>query len=586
MAEKTNANANDQSTVQAYGHQPPGGIRETLISLVIALAVAFIAKAYIIEAFVIPTGSMAPTLLGQHIRAHSPQSGFDWTANPWYYDTVAGIPTAQQPPEVPGRSFRPPVLTDPVSTAMPNDPSWEITNPRRRGWSVPSRQNLRAGDRILVQKYLHAFTSPKRWDVIVFRNPENSRENFIKRLIGLPMERILLLDGDVFAMPLRESGEGLVSDGDWSIQRKPAAEQGSLWFPVYSSEFFPVEPTARGTRWFSEPWVPDGASANWETNGISYRHTTDATSELVWDSLNWPIRDRVWYNETPYGGQRGFFTVGDIRVRAGIEPEGNGVAVSAIIETRRHAFRARFEGGRTILQMRRDVEVPEGLESGLTPLGEWTTVASGEIGALTPGSVHDVEFWHVDQSLRVVVNGRTVLEYAYDWSPAQRVFFSTGERMEDLLVDADIFAAEGGVTPARHAFMNPSTYRHTLAQARWTISGRARMHRVGLDRDLWFQPTAFTGSPNTAGFGTHPQHAADLKEDHFFVLGDNSPASRDSRLWNSLDPWIEDQIITDGSTGIVHRQLLMGKAFFVYFPAFERFNGFPVPDFGRMRWIR
>ena len=44
-------------------------VPDTLISVIIAFALAFIGRAYVLEPFVIPTGSMAPTLLGAHFRA-------------------------------------------------------------------------------------------------------------------------------------------------------------------------------------------------------------------------------------------------------------------------------------------------------------------------------------------------------------------------------------------------------------------------------------------------------------------------------------------------------------------------------------
>ena len=53
-------------------------VPDTLISVVIAFAMALIARAYVLEPFVIPTGSMAPTLLGEHYRVVSPHSGSTW----------------------------------------------------------------------------------------------------------------------------------------------------------------------------------------------------------------------------------------------------------------------------------------------------------------------------------------------------------------------------------------------------------------------------------------------------------------------------------------------------------------------------
>ena len=42
------------------------GIRETIESIAIAFVLAFLFRTFEAEAFVIPTGSMAPTLMGRH----------------------------------------------------------------------------------------------------------------------------------------------------------------------------------------------------------------------------------------------------------------------------------------------------------------------------------------------------------------------------------------------------------------------------------------------------------------------------------------------------------------------------------------
>ena len=39
-------------------------VRETIESIVVAFILAFLFRAFVAEAFVIPTGSMAPTLMG------------------------------------------------------------------------------------------------------------------------------------------------------------------------------------------------------------------------------------------------------------------------------------------------------------------------------------------------------------------------------------------------------------------------------------------------------------------------------------------------------------------------------------------
>ena len=54
-------------------------IIETIQSLVVAFVLAMVFRGFVVEGFVIPTGSMAPTLLGQHLLKHSDQTGQDFT---------------------------------------------------------------------------------------------------------------------------------------------------------------------------------------------------------------------------------------------------------------------------------------------------------------------------------------------------------------------------------------------------------------------------------------------------------------------------------------------------------------------------
>src|SRR5258705_10864193 len=50
-------------------------IVDTLQSLIVAFVLAMTFRGFVTEGFVIPTGSMAPTLMGAHLLLHSKQTG-------------------------------------------------------------------------------------------------------------------------------------------------------------------------------------------------------------------------------------------------------------------------------------------------------------------------------------------------------------------------------------------------------------------------------------------------------------------------------------------------------------------------------
>lgn len=75
-----------------------------------------------------------------------------------------------------------------------------------------------------------------------------------------------------------------------------------------------------------------------------------------------------------------------------------------------------------------------------------------------------------------------------------------------------------------------------------------------------------------------------LQRGQYFMCGDNSAASLDSRLWDEPSPWLAENF-GSATAGVVPEELIVGRAFFVYFPSMNRERGFPIPDFGRLRWI-
>jgi len=58
--------------------------------------------------------------------------------------------------------------------------------------------NFHNNEFILTDKISYRFRLPQRGDVIIFRAPKNRELDYIKRVIGLPGERVKIIDGSVY----------------------------------------------------------------------------------------------------------------------------------------------------------------------------------------------------------------------------------------------------------------------------------------------------------------------------------------------------------------------------------------------------
>ncbi len=64
-----------------------------------------------------------------------------------------------------------------------------------QAFKIPSgsmENTLLVGDHILVNKFIYWFRAPRRGDIIVFRFPMDERRDFIKRVIALPGEEVMV----------------------------------------------------------------------------------------------------------------------------------------------------------------------------------------------------------------------------------------------------------------------------------------------------------------------------------------------------------------------------------------------------------
>lgn len=57
---------------------------------------------------------------------------------------------------------------------------------------------LRDGDRLLINKFSFLFHAPQRGDVITFQDPSDTNRYLVKRVIGVPGDRIEIKDGVLY----------------------------------------------------------------------------------------------------------------------------------------------------------------------------------------------------------------------------------------------------------------------------------------------------------------------------------------------------------------------------------------------------
>ncbi len=220
--------------------------RETIESIVIAFVLAFLFRTFEAEAFVIPTGSMSPSLLGQHkdVKCSECDYRFHTTASTEGEDRDARLAELRNSNLTPHRRMQ---LEREIAgaeviagmcpmcrqTMLYRDDNLPPGMPPWVGTQDVGDEPTYPGDRILVNKYSFGFRDPKRWEVVVFKFPGNGEMNYIKRLVGLPEEDLRVYQGDVFIRPQEEGAE-------FHIERKPPEKVKAMLQPVHNTDFDPL----------------------------------------------------------------------------------------------------------------------------------------------------------------------------------------------------------------------------------------------------------------------------------------------------------------------------------------------------------
>ncbi|MFR4986616.1 MAG: signal peptidase I [Lachnospirales bacterium] len=60
------------------------------------------------------------------------------------------------------------------------------------------KNTIMPNDRLVAFRLSYLFSDPERYDIIVFKAPDDESTLYVKRIIGLPGEKVNIIDGKVF----------------------------------------------------------------------------------------------------------------------------------------------------------------------------------------------------------------------------------------------------------------------------------------------------------------------------------------------------------------------------------------------------
>ncbi|MEM1011027.1 MAG: signal peptidase I [Planctomycetota bacterium] len=588
----------ETTTIASSADAEQAGVRTTIEQVLIALVLAFVFRAFVVEAFIIPTGSMATTLLGAHMRFDCPDCGWDYDVNYRTVGSTTFIPKKAQNSSGEDRTLN--IRCPNCGFRQPPRPMPGL-DPVDENAQGP---NVYYGDRILVLKYLYLFQDPQRYDVVVFKNPSRSgaayanlpvestesyQENYIKRLVGLPGESVLLLDGDVYiAGDARHKETAELTASDFKIARKSDTVQEALWRVVYDDDFRPrgaerdvqlsggrVETDAD----FELPWKPSGG---WRVESDGFAFAGEG-GQLTFDKdanpLCFYLLDYIAYNQTWDDGLRGkdsadtfgrgFNFAGgphsrdpgtawlhyadDLRLSLVHHRRDGGGPIALRLSGNGKTFVARVTPGEVVLLDETDPSSPVEL------------ARHSDAGVSAVGGTSRLQLAHFDYAIHVEIDGKRVIETNYEPDVGELIF------------------------EERNSLKGPEPAASISA-----VGHVADITRVKLYRDVHYTARDQTAG-GSGGGGLHPYASPELfphgvmrlGEEEYFVIGDNPMLSGDARTWTDDVLLPRERLASDA--GRVPGRFLLGKAFFVYWPGGYRPLPFlppVVPNVGDMRFIR
>ncbi len=551
--------------------EPPAvkdAFREVVETVVFVVVLVLLLKTFVAEAFVIPTGSMAETLLGYQKWVTCPECGEVFPVN------CSSEVDPQQGPPVPV-----------IGCTCPNcryKEIWEETD--ARGQIVKTLQEpppWGSGDRVLVSKFPYdnghfgAAGRPKRFDVVVFKYPQEPQKgqtpmNYIKRCCGEPGETIAIFNGDLYVLKPgiltypnhpRPGDEKDLWEREYTYSNDAEAvnlfHQDAETMRRYSGAKFEIlrktpdlilamrrlvydnDHQAKDLLGKVKPrWQGDAtwAATNPDSPKV-YRHTDD-NPDLHWlryqhllvernHPLDGPmdvkpqlIRNFMGYNtgEMANGGRHQGDTnwVGDLVLDVSATVEAPQGEMTLEMSKAADRFQARFD-----------------LQAGTVSLWRLTSGQSQEIAkpvpAISKPGTYKLRFANVDSRLTLWVDGKFPFQDK-----------TGGEDRKEGGVDYApwIPKQDDPTDPAN----DPNNYEPASI-------GAARGAKLSVAHLQLWRDTYYTPATEPRSYESTELRTMYVQPGHFLCLGDNSSESSDGRAW-----------------GLVPQRLLLGRALVVYYP--------------------
>lgn len=352
-------------------------------------------------------------------------------------------------------------------------------------------------DRVIVDKLSYHYRDPERFEIAVFKYPLDSSKNYIKRIVGMPGERLRIENGDLFVTP--EGGEETILRRSREIQNAQLKrlDTDGLWnFQGGARDAWKVEHRSSGDRIIAvmkeSGGVPRQAVAGFP-NG------TSITDDYL-DGYPEGIKDKV----IDQGKNSNYYPVPDLRVAAELTADADCSRVAIVLHEGGRRYRFEFPGPAAPADEQARIEAV-GLDPALGP--DQTYAVPAAPLRLEAGDALEVEVQNLNDMLTLRVEGEDLcqLEIPPGASRAE----------SRITIEVNAPAGKGAV-----------------------------LDDLKIWRDIHYTVLA-----------SKQRSQWDIPEGHYLVLGDNTQDSSDARDWT----FAQFQI-GDGDDSKVVRGNLRGRS--------------------------